>query len=295
MKKEPFFQLAFYLILISILALFACGDPEGTQDRIIDPASDNTDPAYDDPTAELNAQMARVTSLYAQFQAKELKVPRNPETHKDLALRAAAVRYELSSGKQAIPPQWLHTEDPVLRAEYFRAELVKQYGDIPQVQIISDDSLKHAIGWTLGIRWYVGAPGEDVAYLEALYDLWPDETLRRLLEEAREHANAPTYNELQEQDPELWARLERENLIEKYGDRPETHVMADFHKKVAFGLETTDAEYLAYLEAVAVLNPDDEIGKRLLERFRAAKAAGIPFSEVDTDDIVIPNGEAAGD
>ena len=45
-------------------------------------------------------------------------------------------------------------------------------------------------------------------------------------------------------------------------------------------------ESLAYLEAQVHLNPDDEIGPRLLERFRKAKADGIPFKDVKTDDIV---------
>ena len=57
-------------------------------------------------------------------------------------------------------------------------------------------------------------------------------------------------------------------------------------------LETfPEEDYLAYLEAIVHLNPDDEIAPRLLERFRKAKADGIPFKEVKTDDIVPPKEE----
>ena len=64
------------------------------------------------------------------------------------------------------------------------------------------------------------------------------------------------------------------------------HIVAEFHWKEALGLHTTEDEYLTYLEAQVHLNPDDEIGPRLLERFRKAKADGIPFKDVKTDDIV---------
>ena len=76
--------------------------------------------------------------------------------------------------------------------------------------------------------------------------------------------------------------------IEEHGDTPQTRIVAEYHRKLALGIQTTAEDYLAYLEAQVHLNPDDEIGPRLLERFRKAKADGIPFKDVKTDDIASP-------
>ncbi|MXV73718.1 hypothetical protein F4Z99_05500 [Candidatus Poribacteria bacterium] len=202
----------------------------------------------------------------------------------DPVLRAAYVRFLLSKGKIAIPRHWIHTEDRILFAEYYRAQLVKQFGDIPQVHTVATWELKHAIGAVMGIPWFKAKPGAHIAYLEALYHLWPTESHRQTLENARKEAAKSTYEELKEKNPELWAQLELERLIEEHGDNPHTHIVAEFHRKTAIGLHTTEDEYLAYLEAVVHLNPDDEIGPRLLERFRKAKADGIRFADVKTDD-----------
>ena len=51
---------------------------------------------------------------------------------------------------------------------------------------------------------------------------------------------------------------------------------------------TLDDKYLNYLEAVVHLDPGDEIGKRLLKRYQKAKADGIPFKDVNIDDIIPP-------
>ena len=73
------------------------------------------------------------------------------------------------------PPQnWYKTEDPVLRAEYYGAQMLKQFGDIPEVHTVSDWELKKAIGIT-------PTHEELITYLEALYHLFPREgTLQTL-------------------------------------------------------------------------------------------------------------------
>ena len=241
-----------------------------------------------DSTGELDAIIIRIESVYTLLNAGGQAIPQDWEKVEDPVLRAAYARFLLSKGKIAIPPHWIHTADPVLRAEYHRAQIVKQFGDIPQVHTIANWELKRAIASTMEIPWFTLKSGKYIAYLEALYHLWPTETNRRTLENARKSANEPTDEELRKENPELWAQLERERLIEEHGDNPHTHIVAEFHRKQALGLWTTEDDYLAYLEAEVHLNPDDEIGKRLLERFQKAKADGIPFKDVKVEDILHP-------
>ncbi len=295
MKKPRVLPLFFYFTCLMALFLLACGDAEDMESETslsLNPTNPtDTLDSTTESTGELDAFIFRVEDIYAQLQAKTRTVPKNPEKVEDPALRAAYTRFLLSKGKLALPHHWVHTEDAVLRAEYYRAQLRKQFGNMPQVQIVANWELKQAIASTMEMPWFQIKAGEHIAYLEALYHLWPTETHRRALEDARKIEAEPTYEELREKNPELWAQRERELLIEEYGDKPQTHVVADFHRKLALDLHTTEAEYLAYLEALVHLKPDDEVGKRLLERFRQAKADGIPFKDVKVDDIVPPEEE----
>lgn len=77
------------------------------------------------------------------------------------------------------PPNWHQTQDPVLRAEYYGAQMLKQFGDIPEVHTVSEWELKKAMRIT---------PTHDelINYLEALYHLFPREATRRSLENHRE-------------------------------------------------------------------------------------------------------------
>lgn len=287
--------LFFYLTCLFVLCFLACGGGEDVKTETTNPLDPiDTSSLTTDSTGELDAFILQVESTYAQLSTRKMAVPRNWEKVEDPALRAAYARFLLSKGKMAIPPHWIHTEDPVLRAEYYRAQLIKQFGDIPQVHTVANLELKDAIASTMEIPWFTLKLGERIAYLEALYHLWPTENNRRTLENARKDAAEPTYEELREQNPELWAQLELEQLIEEHGDNPQTRIVAEYHRKLALDIQTTEEDYLAYLEAIVHLNPDDEIGPRLLERFRKAKADGIPFKDVKTDDIVPPKEEDNG-
>ena len=293
MKNPRILPLFCYLICLFVLCFLACGGGEDVGSGATNPL--NPTDTSTDSIEELDPFILRVESIYTQLSTGEMDVPRNWEEVKDPVLRAAYARFLLSKGKLAIPRHWLHTEDRVLHAEYYRAQLLKQFGDIPQVHTVATWELKHAIGAAMDIPWFRAKPGEHIAYLEALYHLFPSEANRQALENARKDAAKPTYEELREQNPELWAQLELEQLIEEHGDNPQTRIMAEFHRKDALGLPITEEDYLTYLEAVTHLHPDDEIAPRLLERFRKAKADGIPFKDVKTDDIVPPKEEVDED
>lgn len=66
------------------------------------------------------------------------------------------------------PRDWYKTKDPELRAEYLYAQLIKQFGDTPEVQAIGDYELKVARGIPPTLEEYTG-------YLEAHYTLFPKE------------------------------------------------------------------------------------------------------------------------
>ncbi|MYK21037.1 hypothetical protein F4054_02115 [Candidatus Poribacteria bacterium] len=73
------------------------------------------------------------------------------------------------------PRDWYKTEDPELHAEYFYAQLLKQFGDIPEVHIIGEHKLQIAKkGPITDDQW--------IKYLEASQVLWPNEKNAELLE-----------------------------------------------------------------------------------------------------------------
>lgn len=291
-KPRIFLSLFYFLTCLFVFCFLACGGRENVESGATNPL--NPTDTLTDSIEDLDPFILRVESIYTQINEGKIDVPRNWEKVEDPVLRAAYARFLLSNGKLALPRHWLHTEDRILFAEYYRAQLVKQFGDYPEVHTVANMGLKQAMGAAIGIPRFRVKPGEHLAFLEALYHLFPTEINRQALETARKDAAKPTYNELMEKDPERWAQLEREQLIEAHGDNPHTRIVAEFHRKIALGLHTTEDEYLAYLEAEVHLNPDDEIGPRLLERFRKAKADGIPFEDVKIDDIVPPKAEDDG-
>ena len=77
------------------------------------------------------------------------------------------------------PPDWHKTEDPELYIQYFRAQLIKQFGDIPEVHIIVEDERKMLLGLPQTLDEYIAA-------LEAMYHLWPTPGNKKTLEHTRE-------------------------------------------------------------------------------------------------------------
>lgn len=77
------------------------------------------------------------------------------------------------------PRDWYKTEDPVLRAEYFYAQLLKQFGDIPEVHIVGEYELNAAKG--------VPQTLDDMEnHLEANYYLFPNEKSKKAIEDFQE-------------------------------------------------------------------------------------------------------------
>lgn len=144
------------------------------------------------------------------------------------------------------PSDWPRTEDPELYNQYYFAQLLKQFGDIPEVRYVIA---------------FLRKPGKNVtreqaiAYSEAMYRLFPNEQNLKALEQIQ---SIPTQSneskdELQmaKEDPELFVQIQQERFIERYGDIPEVHIYLPLLLKSLKGQPLTDKEKLAREKAIA--------------------------------------------
>jgi hypothetical protein len=141
------------------------------------------------------------------------------------------------------PPDWHETEDPELRNKYYFAQLLKQFGDIPEVRYIIAFHLKPKDDITVE---------QAIALSEAVYRLNPNtENLRALrfisslpLDGYLPPQDEPK-NEIEawmEKDPEGFIETQRLLFVEKYGDIPEVHTYLNLARKQLLGERLTDAE-----------------------------------------------------
>ena len=149
-----------------------------------------------------------------------------------------------------IPDKWYKTGNPILRNDYFLAVLIKQFGDIPEVHTIAEYQQKRIQG--------LHVSGDEYnAYLDALKRLWPDrETPQKLgvLEETN--------------DPEVFAKLFREQLIQQFGDVPEVDIIVKVEKKVKAGESIPLDEFVDYAHALFQFFPSEQT----LRQFQGALA-----------------------
>ena len=173
--------------------------------------------------------------------------------------------------KLELPDNWFGTKDPELHAKYFHAQLLQQFGNIPAVHIVAEHKRKQLLapgGFTTTLDVLIN-------YAKAQYVLWPNESTRKSLE-------GYLKEKLMEEtdDPELFAKILREQLIKQFGDIPEVDIVVEGEKKFKFGgfrLPDDADEYLAYYEALYVLFPNTSVLRNLeraREDIRKAKAEG---------------------
>lgn len=213
MNTHNFFCFRFFLILtvfVSLLSFWGCGDRED------DPVN---------PTGPLVSG--------------EFKWPPGT-TGEAWELTDADVAELLALNP---PPDWPKTEDPELRQKYDFAQLLKQFGDTPEVRYIIVFNLKPKNNITLE---------QAIAYSEAMYRLFPSEKNLKALRDIRA-VPAEGYlppqdepkNELQawmEKDPEGFIESQRLLYVKKYGDIPEVHTYLNLLRKQLLGEILTDAE-----------------------------------------------------
>ena len=90
------------------------------------------------------------------------------------------------------PPNWRKTLDPELYAEYYRAQLIKQFSDVPQIDVLADALATRKFKVRAKIPMTID---EAIASAEAMYTLWPDEDTLGSIEYLHEiRASGRPYN-----------------------------------------------------------------------------------------------------
>lgn len=283
-----FGAMMFYLsCLLSFSIFFGCGDTEDIETEFpIVAEIKPTDLELAEVSLAPNDTLLRVESIFEQLNAEEERVPVDWESTKDPISRAAYARFLLSSGKKNIPRDWYKTKDPVLNAEYKRAQLTKQFGNIPAVRILSDFTLKQALGLP---RWT--SLDEYITELEANYYLFPNEANLRTLEKHRKMKKEGE-NVIFVSDAEFQLRKTVADFIQKLAQQqPVTDAECkEFLKAHAELRQLKGEQPLSLHEEYAILEAQNQLGlkidkfaQRRLEKFRRAKSEGIPFRDIDWD------------
>jgi hypothetical protein len=154
-----------------------------------------------------------------------------------------------------IPPNFEPIEDPKLRKKYHHMLILKQFGDIPQVRTVIEYELNqpnpHTVTLTPLDKESIAYLERQIIYLEALVFLWPFEGTQKALEDTKKLKQqlSVDMDKLRKEDPELYVQIERDGLIETFGDIPEVHTYTKILLKILLQEPLTDEERRAYLKA----------------------------------------------
>lgn len=242
MMKRFFFGLTFLACLLSLTFFVGCGAPEGTERADLVVNDDN-----DDDDTEPFVPIVLPDELY---DTSDLTYDISDEEVQELMALE-------------IPDHFFH--DP----KYFHAQLLQQFGNIPAVHIVAERHRKRLLkpgGFTATLD-------EALNYAKARYVLWPNESTKKSLE-------GYLKDKLMQEtdDPELFAQIYKEKLIEQFGNIPEVDIVVEGEKKLMFGgfrIKGNEDEYLAYYEALHTLFPETlHLLERAREEVRKAKAEG---------------------
>ena len=154
------------------------------------------------------------------------------------------------------PPDWGKTKDPELYNKYYFAQLLKQFGDIPEVRYVIA---------------FLRKPGKNItreqaiAYSEANYRLFPNQKNFDALLEISSIPSQPQISpqrdgrEWMKEDPAGYMKHIQELLLRQHGDIPEVHIYVRLELKRLLGKKLTDAEHEARDAAALYLkNLDDQ-------------------------------------
>lgn len=219
-------------------------------------------------------------------------------------------------------PRWNGEQEAWEKAmKHSHARLFQKFGDIPQVRYKVEFNRKYhkAEGKGGFILVTPEVAKHQVGYYAATYFLVPTEAHRRLLEDEIKELKFIVAQEerlfmeqLRIEDPEAWITDMRTLLIDKHGDIPEVDTIVNFLRKLELNLPRTDEECFAYLRARSALyniTADSDTGSiyesyvsleaahqlrhiigdppkqtNHLEKYRAARAAGLSFYNIKWGD-----------
>lgn len=218
-----------------------------------------------------------------------------------------------------IPKGWAAQEkDEALREKFSIAARFQKFGDIPQLRYQVEFRRKYYTGKG-GFRIVTSEFAKHlVGYSAATYFLFPTEAHRRLLEDDIKQLKSIVAKEerrfmeqLRIEAPETWIKDMRTFLINKHGDIPEVDTVVNFLRKLELNIPRTDEECFAYLrihselylfadsatssiyESYALLEASHQLRHIIgdpprqtgaLEKYRAARAAGLSFYNIKWGD-----------
>ena len=223
MVKRYFVGLLFVACLLSLSSFVGCGDPEGEESSV---------------------------SVYTDTDTTDTMEPLEPIVLPDELYDTSNLTYDISDEEVQelmaleIPDHFFH--DPI----YFHAQLLQQFGNIPAVHIVAEHHRKRL----LKPGGFVTNVDELINYAKANYVLWPTEANKKYLE-------GYLKDKLMQEtdDPELFGKIYREQLIEQFGYIPEVDILVEGEKKYMFGgfKLPDDADiYLAYFDTLYELFPN---------------------------------------
>jgi hypothetical protein len=239
LKSSLYFYLAF---LIGLLPFFGCGG-----DDDVTPSEGFRTPSEEFGTS---SEEFRTSSEGFRFPSGEFKFP--PGASGPLWKLSDAYIAELL--KLDIPSNWAWMDiDKETYNKYYHAQLLKQFGAIPEVRYLIAYSLH---------------PGDKtreqiIAKSEVHYRLFPnEETLKSLqqtiaLPDFTNPGPAETEDEWIQRDPEGYYEYLLEVFIKDYGDIPEVYTFARLTLKIKQYKNLTAAEWQAYKDASEYLRDLD--------------------------------------
>ena len=184
------------------VVIYKTTQPIKLQKNAINSTAHSHDPVHDhnhshDTTPHFHTvQKPSKEETYDWRDNSTLDAPPKMDPWKNLHMQQADTAAASLEDSEVYPPRnWHLTEDPELFVEYYRAVLLEKFGDIPQIHIVVEDERKHRLGLSQTLD-------ELIAYLEALYYLFPRKETLRSLEHARElKAEGGQVNIIQEKKP----------------------------------------------------------------------------------------------
>ena len=156
-----------------------------------------------------------------------------------------------------VPPVEFWRGDSKLEQKYKHAILLKEHGDIPQVQTIIEFELNIKVG--VPFESSIATMDRHIAYLEALLFISPnEEPTRKTLENVRRRKSLKILEmkkggrdpeTLMKEDPELFVQIQRLILIGDFGDIPAVHTYTNLMLKILLNESLTDEEKQQFKDA----------------------------------------------
>ena len=324
MKNGFIFPNFFYLAAaLSLLICFGCGDTEDepavpnviNNPFLDEPAGESLQLTAEEEKLEEAKQWLKLTVKdWIKLEDKDWEKLKGEDW---VRLTNAEVRKLM---KLPIPP-WGREGLPWEESrKIHHALLFQQFGDIPQVRYKVEFDRQYWKAQGTAITLTPEIAKHFVGYMAANYFLFPTEDHKRLLEDEVKQLKSVIAQEerrfleeelhaleqLRIEDPQTWIKGMHAFLIKKHGDIPAVDTVANFLRKVELNLPRTDEEchtyikvynalyddyfgshyeYYAMFEAVNQIHPivaDKPL--QIFEKYRAARAAGISFYDIDSDD-----------